>query len=466
MKLFWSIFFCVFSAGLMAQDLKEREIAQMCLRAGSAVSSAAADSYKDKFNGPEGFDYSSLDFSLVAKYEEYISGANPSPKEAYKSFILSLAATEESILRNSNYSVTIRNTLEAKQSLFRIKKFLLEGGSELDWGDSFISFKSDKQDIAHKDKFFTAACLWVLGGSECKKSLQYLDDSINRSQSRLGDTMYPRLINLYLVNEKLRAYLITVGLKMVELFENYLKDESVPERDLFDILTHELEIKNGLSRTKSRRVALEILAVYGVRGATWFNKGIGGTNNAGRSLTSILLLTSAIQFFDKITYQRTGRQFSIPRQIKGNCYYGKNYHFWTAAYLAYDANAFGGFSVKNSIRASHLLGVGYEVGRVGNYFQSYSSIPLEWESFYSDGANAVRLDLAFNTLGAWFGAFGSSLYGRFTNINSSIAYSKILKKSSRVKAAAVNRMNFYREFIFIHYYAPNAHLNYVLKHLD
>jgi hypothetical protein len=143
-----------------------------------------------------------------------------------------------------------------------------------------------------------------------------------------------------------------------------------------------------------------------------------------------------IQFFDKITFKLTGKQFSIPSQIDTSCYYAKPYHFWMAAYMAHDAVINGKFNKRDAVVATHLLGVGYELGRIDEKYtrKTYDWLPLGIEKQFSPAANAARIDLVYNTMGAWFGAIHLDLDSNTKKLNATSALFRIFMKSNALRS--------------------------------
>lgn len=104
------------------------------------------------------------------------------------------------------------------------------------------------------------------------------------------------------------------------------------------------------------------------------------------------------------------------------------------------------------------------LGRAGSQLvrSTYSYLPLTAVDQFSPAANAARIDLVFNTLGAWFGATHLDHDAKSKSVNTTQAFEKILKESSTRlsnQAWVDNAIKFYD------YYAPNAHLSYVLSRL-
>jgi len=149
----------------------------------------------------------------------------------------------------------------------------------------------------------------------------------------------------------------------------------------------------GMGPKRSEEMALDLLGIYGTRGASMvFMEGL--TNSESYPLFAALyVIFSGVTAFDE------SQTYSLPPDVQEGCSYGRPYHFWLGAYLAYRLRQ-EGFSTKSSFRAIHLVGMGYEFAGITwgkDESKIYLGKPL---NFY---IVATQKGILFNDAGAKFG---------------------------------------------------------------
>lgn len=445
----------------------QSEISEMCLRSAEHISKAIPGSHASEVVSPLLFnDYDNLNKANFHDYSDYFLSNNPSPEYAHFNLLKGLRSTRYLVSNRTNSS--IRSFDETLKTIQEIRSYLNE--------DNFKAIKLRRDSVLNllevKDNIFIKLGCYsttIISQEKCTQAVKYLMTSVDNHDTELGDTLYPSIIEGYFSQASHNQVLKTAALHFLTLMKNYMQTNALPKKDVYQEIKHNLIQELKLNEKSASKWTLSLLEFFAARGASWFFNGITlDYNSSNSSIVSIFIITSAIQFFDKVTFKLTGKQFSIPKQINTSCYYAKPYHFWMAAYMTHDAINNGKFDKKSALRATHLMGVGYELGRVSDRIvkSTYDSLPLSKEEQFSPGANAARIDLVFNTLGAWFGAIHLDHDAEAKSVDTTPAFKKILKKSN-VLPSRVNffGMGFISEVDFYYYYAPHAHLNYVLSRL-
>ena len=160
---------------------------------------------------------------------------------------------------------------------------------------------------------------------------------------------------------------------------------------------------SGVSAQDSRRMAWNILGLYGSQGAyiRVFSEMFDHNHTGlGLALTSLSYLIQVIDAMPGLTHR-----YSLPTGMKTQCVIGKPYHFWMAAYLAHRLRE-KGQSIQSAADAAFSAGKAYEYysttnGRAGKYIRGYT---LVHDPLYSTTNNGTRLDLTLDAAGAAFGA--------------------------------------------------------------
>jgi hypothetical protein len=186
-----------------------------------------------------------------------------------------------------------------------------------------------------------------------------------------------------------------------------LRDGVVPSTNLFQELNNEFSILSG-NRAESLEFAWNTMALIASGGGNANRRPIGihkmGTSNREDLERSELadlfwVLSNGAMALDQVTVQR-GFLYTFPSAVNNLCDYGKNYHFWMAAYLAHYLRT-DGYSANVAAAASYTLEKGYQFVKLGGGRDP--SKPFT-QALYSNYNNNIRLDLSLAAAGAWFGA--------------------------------------------------------------
>jgi hypothetical protein len=116
---------------------------------------------------------------------------------------------------------------------------------------------------------------------------------------------------------------------------------------------------------------------------------------------------------DAYTWRDQARLYSLPEIMSTTCHWGKTYHVWMSAYLAYKQRK-EGRSKRGSIYASYLSGLMYEMMSPSN---GRGLNKIFEEDTFSLHNNSLRLNLGFKAAAAVYGAELASGYGVVRAIN-------------------------------------------------
>lgn len=156
-------------------------------------------------------------------------------------------------------------------------------------------------------------------------------------------------------------------------------------------------LETGLSKPEASRRAWDLLGFYGSRGASIANVIQHLSHSENLPLyAAMMLIFSGIEALNAASPPTA--PYGYPPGMQTTCAYGKAYHFWMSAYLSHSLSVTQG--VEGSTRASYIWGTLYEM---------FSESGSRWafrvllEPLYSESMNGIRLNLAFNGLGASYG---------------------------------------------------------------
>lgn len=170
----------------------------------------------------------------------------------------------------------------------------------------------------------------------------------------------------------------------------------------------------GKSDAEAKRRALDVLGVYGTRGASMRIAYQLPELEIVPLVAAITFLSSAMSYLDMI--QPEGRYYSMPPSTVGTCMYGKPYHFWMGAYFVYALTGGRIFDVsaKDAAIAAHIVGRVYESN--SSTFGRDPDQPF-YEKILSLHNNQIRANLVINDAGTIWAAEGGK---RLLNINAAI----------------------------------------------
>jgi hypothetical protein len=181
----------------------------------------------------------------------------------------------------------------------------------------------------------------------------------------------------------------------------FIRSGQTPETDLYTLLESAL-LKQGLTKSEAIEAAILVLGVYSTRGP-----GIG--NSLWPFTTSTLAigvddLMSVIAVGSLVLDSRAlnaGRPlFSYPPGVTSTVENSKPYHFWGAAFLAYEV-AKQSKNAEVGTHAAWIAQLGYQMKSTTNGRDPTRAFGL---NALSPENNKIRLDLAHAAAGAVFGA--------------------------------------------------------------
>ncbi len=254
----------------------------------------------------------------------------------------------------------------------------------------------------------------------CENSLRSLTNETYIENLKLQKTQgYPIVkpyapTSLYiqiLSDLSLSEPLIAISLNLLKLY----KDQKAPPNRLFSLL----EARIGKSKS---------IQLLGFIATTGPNIGLVLRNTAlspkllsasdrqklNRLKIAIAALAQLIPYFDAIS--KPGEPFSLPDTISTSCSIRKSYHFWAAAYNAWNLSSrYNLADLKNnpairnkiaygSFAAAHSAALMYQLIPMGNT-TSRHPMYIYSTSALSGWNSVVRFDLTMAMAGAYFGAY-------------------------------------------------------------
>lgn len=219
-------------------------------------------------------------------------------------------------------------------------------------------------------------------------------------------------------------------LMLVKKLHLNLYSNQISQKNVFtDLVDTFLEIEN-VSHTDAKKMAWNILGLYGSRGASlgWFSLPYDLSNSGlGYALAYFAYLISAT---DTLNLKNNGRLYSIPEKFITECAIGKPYHFWMSAFLAYKLKE-KNISTIDAINAPFSLAQIYEYyletnGRkMGDANRSFHLLEEEIDSLE---LNSIRLGHILHAAGA---AYGAGLKNKSKNLDNILLLS--IQKSKKPK---------------------------------
>jgi hypothetical protein len=200
--------------------------------------------------------------------------------------------------------------------------------------------------------------------------------------------------NYYSVFRKV-AFKITERLKTGDAADSRLDEDVLAE---FKNLVHDA---NKASEYTWKTMAL--LASGG--GATARRVSVISMEPESNELADVLwVLTAGSMALDRISANK-GYLYTYPRAIENLCDYGKNYHFWMAAYLARETMKNDGDAV-SSAAAAYTVEKGYQFAKTG---AGRAPERPYADPLFSNYNNNIRLDLSLASIGVWYGTAEAKL---------------------------------------------------------
>lgn len=162
-------------------------------------------------------------------------------------------------------------------------------------------------------------------------------------------------------------------------------------------------IKFGFSHKESEQRAWKVIAFYSTRGASMSLLGDVVDPQTLPVILAMMSISSIVSYLDlyPLKDRASNEKYSLPRSIKSDCAYGKPYHFWMAAYLAWHLVNEKNASPKSAILATHLAGILYEMTSITYGRNPHLTLELPKNSIHN---NSIRWSLIFKDAGARYGA--------------------------------------------------------------
>jgi hypothetical protein len=193
-----------------------------------------------------------------------------------------------------------------------------------------------------------------------------------------------------------RRVLSKVALDMIRSEDRIVGN---PFRSLYSDLMNGFRAA-GSSAEEAQRQTFAVLAVYGARGASLQVMGSLFHSESAPVVAAMYVIFAHLGMVDARRYAQHMTPYSLPTGVQFNCNYGRPYHFWMSAYLAWKLGQ-DGFDKVSSSLAVHLAGVGYEFS-MNAWGKAQYRIYLD--EFFNPYNVNVQLNIAQNDAGASFGA--------------------------------------------------------------
>jgi len=212
--------------------------------------------------------------------------------------------------------------------------------------------------------------------------------------------MLPKLYVKLLSSEKISNGLHHAAKLVLEHAQVIARNQPLSEKaNLFDDLVAGF-LRAGFTSIQAVDLTWESLAVIASTGPNLYSRlsGIQIPKVGYPAAVALSIIASTTPILD-LRGQIPNRMYSFPKGIEVTCDSGKPYHFWMAAYLSRELRKTGA-SFEISSAAAYILQKGYQTQNFGSRkgFGILGSTPL------SPSSNVVRMDLAYSTVGALFGA--------------------------------------------------------------
>ncbi|MFL5815166.1 MAG: hypothetical protein ACJ763_16435 [Bdellovibrionia bacterium] len=220
----------------------------------------------------------------------------------------------------------------------------------------------------------------------------------------------------------------TLSLEMLDQLEN----KKAPAGHLFDDLKRLFlkEVKDPSLAEEYTWKSMGFLATSGSNLTYHASRVCGYSGN--RALLQVFhVISTGAPALDRLSAGR-GALYSYPKDVPINCDYGKEYHFWMAAYLAREV-AKKTKDIEAAAAAAFSADKGYQFMTVTpgrDRTRPYR------ENAFSNYNNNIRLDLTQAAAGAWFGA--TSLDGKTKPISTQKYEAGLRKTFEGVQPVEVN----------------------------
>jgi hypothetical protein len=198
------------------------------------------------------------------------------------------------------------------------------------------------------------------------------------------------------------------ALKLMALVES----NAVPNTNFFEDISSSY-IQAGVTPNEAIERTWDILGLLATSGANIHKrlfriKISSATENLTKYALSIMSIAAPV--LDSRT-MGSGHPYSYPRSVSTTCDFGKPYHFWLTAYLARTLTLQSGNS-EAAAAASFTSQKGYEM--ISQTAGRDPTVPFRIDTFHNYN-NLIRMDLAFSSAGALYGAFSAG--NIFPNFN-------------------------------------------------
>ncbi|MGZ3654335.1 MAG: hypothetical protein ACXVB9_16445 [Bdellovibrionota bacterium] len=244
---------------------------------------------------------------------------------------------------------------------------------------------------------FQAACNSLVLGTGCGKALK---EGVELGTPVEGNYTYFPLYREILTNKKYDEGLKVAALKIM----SRIKDSDLEGADFFSDLQSSFQ-STGISQEEAREMAWKTLGLIATAGPNiaWRIFRLTPQNDDMPKKVALSIISSLASVLDSMTF-KSGHPYSYPKSIHTTCDSGKTYHFWLSAYLAHDLVQRGHKPI-DAAAAAFTAQKGYEMLATGSGRKP--SRPFT-EDFVSPNSDMIRMDLAYSSAGALYGAQGKA----------------------------------------------------------
>jgi hypothetical protein len=236
-----------------------------------------------------------------------------------------------------------------------------------------------------------------------------------------------------LTQEKFQQGLAINSLKILQKIK-YLQDDvnfDLSHDFFYDDLVNSFK-EAGLNQIDAENFALEILGIYGSRGASiQYLERFADSNN----FKTIVMLqfnfvaTSLLDFYKQS--QNNNSLYTLPKEIKTQCDFGKPYHFWMSAYLTHKLQK--KFLKKSSAQGTHLMGNLYE--SINNITHGRDKIIQPFiDDLFSVHNNSIRMGITYRDLGIFW------MKNKQSDFNLDHLLYDLMKKTKKVSERKITRI--------------------------
>lgn len=233
------------------------------------------------------------------------------------------------------------------------------------------------------------------------------------------------------------------GLTLISLLQNMLKDDDYNKASTLIASKIDSKISKGqtavgdwysdvyesflslgLKPEEAEEKSYNLIGIISSRGPNIFKLWPFFTSKNAQFYNSMVAISTGIGVLNSVS-SKDGHLYSYPPNVKGYCDNGKPYHFWMSAFLARKMTQKTG-NRKAAISATYLTQLAYQM-KSGSYGRDPArSFTVDT---FSSANNKIRLDLAYASAGAVYGASVAEKKNLKKNINVDEGMKKLLENA-------------------------------------